>query len=124
MLDLFRQITIEINDLFEYRTDRELYGKDEWWTDLKPVGDKLLGDCEDYCITIANKCLDSGIPRDSLVLHLVATRKHPDHIILEYKGWFADCNTKGLMKKPPYKLISHRRLSEKSWIATPRRYAA
>jgi predicted transglutaminase-like cysteine proteinase len=111
----FAEIVNAINERYEYRTDQELYGKPEWWTELKEVDGLLLGDCEDYCITIANQAIESGIPRDKLYLHLVAINRKPDHIILEYDGWFADCNTKGLMRRPPYRMVSKRRLDQAEW---------
>jgi predicted transglutaminase-like cysteine proteinase len=112
----FKEIVNDINEVYEYKTDQELYGKPEWWSDLKDVDGKLLGDCEDYCITIANRAAKAGISLSDMTLHLVATQNKPDHIILEYKGWYADCNTKGLMRSPPYKKISKRRLSESDWV--------
>lgn len=116
MRALFQQIVTAINGEFAYRSDETVYGKAEHWSDLKRDGDKLVGDCEDYCLTIANRAIAAGIPPGELALHLVATkRRRPDHIILEYDGWFADCNTRGLLRDPPYRRISYRRLDQAEW---------
>lgn len=115
MHSVFKNIVAEVAGAFEYKTDLELYGKPEWWAELKDVGDLLQGDCEDFCITVANRCMDNGIPAQDLVLHLVATRHKPDHIILEHDGWFADCNAKKINRHPPYKKISKRQLSQPHW---------
>jgi predicted transglutaminase-like cysteine proteinase len=111
----FREIVLEISDRFEYRTDSRLHKQQEFWTELVEENGKLLGDCEDYCLTIANRCVEAGVPLEALTLHLVAMGRSPDHIILECAGWFADCNTRGIFKKPPYRLVSHRKLSESAW---------
>lgn len=42
----------EINKKFEYKTDKEQFGFKELWTGLIPVDNKLIGDCEDYAITL------------------------------------------------------------------------
>lgn len=115
MHERFRAIVEDINERYEYRTDAELYGKPEWWAELKEVEGSLQGDCEDYCITIANRAIAADVPASSLTLHLVATHRQPDHIVLECEGLYADCNAKGLFSKPPYRFISHRRLDSADW---------
>lgn len=44
----------EINSKFVYKTDKEQFGVEELWTGLQEVDDKLVGDCEDYAITLKN----------------------------------------------------------------------
>ena len=42
----------ELNKKFVYKTDKEQFGFNEVWTGLIPVDNKLIGDCEDYAITL------------------------------------------------------------------------
>lgn len=41
-----------LNDKYKYKSDQKWF---DTWTGLEIVGDKYLGDCEDYCITLKNK---------------------------------------------------------------------
>lgn len=42
----------EINSKFVYKTDKEQFGVEELWTGLQETDGKLVGDCEDYAITL------------------------------------------------------------------------
>lgn len=116
MLSVFKEIVKDINSRFVYKTDMELYGRIELWNELKEIDGKLYGDCEDHSISVANRCIEAGIPPKDLSIHLVATRNVPDHIVLCYKGkWWADCNEKKVVRRIPYKKISFRRLDRDYW---------
>ncbi len=42
----------EINKRFIYATDKDLTGFSEAWLGLQEIDGKLMGDCEDYAITL------------------------------------------------------------------------
>ena len=44
----------ELNERFEYKLDSEQFGFSEVWLGLQEVDGKLVGDCEDYAITVKN----------------------------------------------------------------------
>lgn len=115
MFSVFQGIVNDINRRYVYRTDQDLYRRKEHWDDLKEINGRLYGDCEDYCITIANRAIEAGVPLEDLRLHLVAMGGKPDHIVLEYDGWFADCNTTGLIRRLPYRKVSFRQLDQPQW---------
>lgn len=48
----------ELNRRFEYKTDKEQYGVLEDWKKLEEIGDKLVGDCESYAITVKREVDD------------------------------------------------------------------
>lgn len=122
MRALFESIVQDINSKFSpkrtYRTDMELYGVEEYWAELQEIDGRLYGDCDSYCITIANRAIREGIPAADLKFHVVGKGRKPDHLILEYKGLFADCNNPRLTRNPPYRLFSHRQLDQRDWQIT------
>lgn len=116
MLNVFEEIVNEVNAVFVYKTDKKLYGVEEYWGELKEVDGKLYGDCEDHSFTIANRSIEAGIPSEDLAIHLVALDRLPDHIVLCYRGkWWADCNSKKVLTRLPYKKISFRQLDQTIW---------
>lgn len=122
MRAVFESIVQDINSKYSpdstYRTDMELHGVEEYWSELQEIDGRLYGDCDSYCITIANRAIREGIPASDLKFHLVGTGRKPDHLILEYKGLYADCNSTRLTRRPPYRLFSHRRLDQADWQIT------
>ena len=43
----------QLNKNYIYRTDKEQYGVDEYWEEMKPSKEgKYIGDCESYAITV------------------------------------------------------------------------
>jgi predicted transglutaminase-like cysteine proteinase len=45
----------ELNSRFVYKLDSEQFGFNEVWLGLQDVNGKLVGDCEDYAISVKNK---------------------------------------------------------------------
>jgi predicted transglutaminase-like cysteine proteinase len=45
----------ELNRRFVYKLDSEQFGFNEVWLGLQDVDGKLVGDCEDYAISVKNK---------------------------------------------------------------------
>jgi predicted transglutaminase-like cysteine proteinase len=45
----------ELNSRFEYKLDSEQFGFNEVWLGLQDVDGKLVGDCEDYAISVKNE---------------------------------------------------------------------
>ena len=43
---------IELNGKFVYKSDKEQYGVNEYWSELEEVDGLLVGDCESYSITV------------------------------------------------------------------------
>lgn len=116
----FKAIVEAIAERFVYVSDKKQYGKLEYWNDLQEVaGGKLAGDCEDFCITVANRAVQAGIPLGELTLHLVSV-KAPlgDHMVLSCAGELADCNaptTKPVAGPFYFTWVSHRNLASDQW---------
>lgn len=74
--DLVR-VNSYVNDRIEPTTDKELYGKEEYWT--YPI-DK--GDCEDYVLLKRRMLLQAGWPREALLITVVRDLKNEGHAVL------------------------------------------
>ena len=76
-VEIFERISRRIIDRFAYVTDKEAYGKPEHWSPLREINGRLVGDCEDFCISIAEACDEAGVPAKDMTLHLVAIERSP-----------------------------------------------
>lgn len=114
---LFRSIAADVAKSFVYKTDEDLYGVAERWTFPKKVNGKLYGDCEDCVIEIAERLYAAGFGLSDITLYLASKTSppKPTHIVIEYGGMFADCDSIAVYAISPYDLMDRRRLDQAEW---------
>lgn len=66
-----------INDLIEPKTDRDLYGVEEFWT--LP---RAAGDCEDYVLLKRRELMKRGWPESALLITVVLDEQGDGHAVL------------------------------------------
>lgn len=118
-VELFREIADAVIARFVYVTDGKQYGMPEHWRPLREVNGKLAGDCEDFCITIAERCDAAGVPASDLTLHLVQIERAPDHVVIACGDLVADCNERRLKRRVEdfyFKWVSERNLASGVWV--------
>ncbi len=119
--ELFVAATTELIERFVYVSDSRQYGKRERWEELQQVGDKLAGDCEDFCITLARMANERGVPKESMRLHIVDVPNAGWHVVLECEGLIADCNSalvKSIDDEFYFRWDSQRQLDQEKWSKT------
>lgn len=81
-LAIARRINAEINMAITYRTDLELWGRDEAW--LLPISDHgvAYGDCEDYVLEKRRALIEVGVPEDRLAIATVWSEFTGFHAVL------------------------------------------
>lgn len=114
---IFGEIADEILSRFVYVSDQKQYGKLEHWDELREVGGKLAGDCEDAAVTIANRAHEAGVPLGDMTIHLVQVERSPDHIVISCGDLVADCNTGVRPRRSRwyFRWISERNLGQSEW---------
>ena len=116
---IFETVAKSIIDRFAYVTDKQAFGQLDLWKPCREVGGRLVGDCEDFCITIAEACDAQGVPAEDLTLYLVAIEREPDHVVIGCGDWIADCNDRGLMPKRGkhyFRWVTERNLGTGVWV--------
>lgn len=68
--ELAAQVNFAVNSDVRYRVDMELYGRAEFWTVVRGMGE---GDCDDYALTKRYRLLEAGVPLELLRLAVVFT---------------------------------------------------
>ncbi|NJO53924.1 MAG: transglutaminase-like cysteine peptidase [Bacteroidales bacterium] len=66
-----------VNEMIQPSTDLETYGKVEYWT--YPVD---RGDCEDYVLMKRRLLMESGWPREALLITVVRDQRDEGHAVL------------------------------------------
>lgn len=125
-VEIFEAITQDIIPRFVYVSDKKQYGVLEHWNDLQEVANnRLAGDCEDFAITIVNRCAALGAELSDFTIYMVAVGSGPDHVVLGCKDhdrqceWIADCNERFLKRKDRefyYRWVSERNLGQSEWV--------
>lgn len=64
-------------EVFQYRSDFQLYGKQDWW-----VGYTTCGDCEDYALTMSEILADAGEGGEHMALSLETINGTPHATLL------------------------------------------
>jgi len=64
-----------INRMITYRSDREVYGQEDYWAKPSESLGKRLGDCEDFAILKMAALLEVGIPAQSMSLVVLQDRR-------------------------------------------------
>lgn len=116
---IFERVARRVIARFAYLADSKAYGETDLWRPCREVNDRLVGDCEDFCITIAEECDRAGVPAEDLTLYLVAVERSPDHVVIGCGEWIADCNEGGLLTKTGrhyFRWVSERVLSSPEWV--------
>lgn len=80
----------EFNEKYVYTKDAH-----EAWTECKEKGSFLLGDCEDYCLTLLKDVV--GFEKGELYYCKLKGR---GHCVLKVGNWYIDCNRRRLVDKP------------------------
>jgi predicted transglutaminase-like cysteine proteinase len=62
------EVNYEVNRAIRYRSDREVYGRRDFWT-VADAGD--AGDCEDFALAKLERLLARGFPREAMRLAVV-----------------------------------------------------
>ncbi len=86
-----QKIHSEVKDKFVYVSDKDRYGKKEYWTrDQEAYGSdgKLYGDCEDMALACQQLCEARGIKNSRLVTCKTENGGH--HCVLEVEGFILD----------------------------------
>jgi len=95
---------------FDYETDMEKYGHEEYW-DIIPeefkAGDKFSGDCENFALACRKVVRGAGF--ESRLIF--CTLKGQGHCVLEVDGYIFDnrfetLSTKNFLEKKGYKWIA------------------
>lgn len=87
----------DINKRFEYRLDRDQYGYREYWAIMLNSEGRLVGDCEDYALTVLwymkNKSLLrfvwSLLTKKAKIWYCLAPNGE-GHAVLQYRKSFID----------------------------------
>lgn len=77
ILTLAHSVNSTVNARIRPRSDKSLYGVEEYWT--LPVD---AGDCEDYALLKMRLLIDQGVPASRLRLAQVMKRDVPSHVVL------------------------------------------
>lgn len=88
-LSKLKEIHSKIFRNFTYKTDKVKYGEVEYWAmpDESTVGERVVGDCEDFALACRALCREAGIPT-RLVFCLTETGE--GHCVLECEGYILD----------------------------------
>ncbi|WP_245411727.1 transglutaminase-like cysteine peptidase [Phyllobacterium leguminum] len=70
-------INASVNERIKPLTDKEIYGKEEYWA--YPT---LFGDCEDYVLLKRRELAQAGIPLSDLLITVVRKRDGEGHAVL------------------------------------------
>ncbi len=98
----------DLKQRFVYVSDRDRYGKSEYWArpnESEAPDGKIYGDCEDFALAAQQKCLEAGIQHSRLVVCRVP--EGGGHCVLEVEGFILDNRMKGV--------VSHKDLDYK-WL--------
>lgn len=79
---LCEQVNSRVNGDITYRTDPELYGVPEYWTEVRGRG---FGDCDDYMLTKRRQLLDAGVPHSRIWLHTAFDPQGNMHALLRVR---------------------------------------
>lgn len=90
-----------INSNFTYISDKQLYGKSDYWASPKEFSKHNAGDCEDFAIAKYAALVNVGIPKEDMrLLVLIPKGKGEIHAILEVKKgnsvYYLDNNTNSM----------------------------
>ena len=69
---------------FEWQSDQERLGLIEAWRSLRTQTGKRRGDCEDAALTLMERCLVDGVPRERIGIARVATEVCPPHLPFDH----------------------------------------
>ncbi|MDH6235245.1 putative transglutaminase-like cysteine proteinase [Mesorhizobium soli] len=64
-----------INRMITYRSDREVYGQEDYWAKPGETLRKRLGDCEDFAILKMAALLEAGVPAQSMSLVVLQDKR-------------------------------------------------
>jgi predicted transglutaminase-like cysteine proteinase len=70
-------VNASVNERIKPLTDKEIYGKEEYWA--YPT---LFGDCEDYVLLKRRELAQTGIPLSDLLITVVRKRDGEGHAVL------------------------------------------
>ncbi len=70
-------VQILVNQQLVFATDRDNYGKDEFWT-----YPQVRGDCEDYALEKRRRLIAKGWPRSALLLTAARMENGQNHLVL------------------------------------------
>lgn len=87
--------------IFEYKTDKDKYGKLEHWMDTAELQEalkrgRLVGDCDDFALACRHLLWKEGIP-NRLVLCEVPGQG--GHLVVEVEGYILDNNYNRVMRR-------------------------
>jgi predicted transglutaminase-like cysteine proteinase len=78
MLSMARSVNARFNRSIAPRTDRQIYGRSEYWT----LPDRGAGDCEDYALAKQKALIEQGVPPNRLYLAMVVGSPQDPHTVL------------------------------------------
>lgn len=78
MLSIAQSVNARINRSIAPRTDRQTYGRSEYWT----LPDRGVGDCEDYALAKQKALIEQGVPPNRLYLATVVGSPQDPHTVL------------------------------------------
>lgn len=102
----------DVNKRFIYKLDIEQFRVKELWTGLQEVDGKLVGDCEDYCIT-----LKRNVKEFKDYEYYYCKLNGIGHCILYKNGNVIDCNIKSVVTLGHYlKIYGMTELKKYNWF--------
>ena len=78
MLAMAQLINVRFNRSIVPRTDRQAYGRSEYWT----LPNRGVGDCEDYALAKQKALIEQGVPPNRLYLATVVGSPQDPHTVL------------------------------------------
>lgn len=87
----------EVNKRFIYKLDKEQFGVNELWTGLQDVDGELVGDCEDYAITLKREVAEFKDWN-----YYYCKLNGTGHCVLYKDGHVIDCNIRQIVTYEKY----------------------
>lgn len=114
---IVRSVFDQVRGLFIWAPDDQVFGMPEYWSSFArevELGQSFTGDCDNFALTCAERCLQRGIKAQDVRIALCWTYTGEYHAVAIAHGWMMD-NRQRLIRhwsSVPYRWDKSMRLSE------------